>query len=248
MNKVKVVSAYVPLDVKHLSSEVYHEYGNRMFDALGRENVRFFDQQPLDRCWSYQLLKDLPPATETPADRYSSPQEHVKSHIVQHTRTQWAMRAMAEAVEPLDVVVWLDLAVMKQGQHTGLPVREDDLRLFLEKVQNIPLGNIPFPGITGPDQYNPLGNNWRFCGSTHIWPTKYLPFIDNSYRYHLRNFVRVHQKAPLDLAIWPLVEAHSGLPFRWYKAEYDRTQLTELPCASLSPALPASSGPTSPTQ
>lgn len=227
MNKVKVISAYVPLDVKHLTTGAYHELGDRLFDAVGRENVRFFDQQPLDRCWSYQMLKDLSPATDTPADRYASPRDHVKSHIVQHTRTQWAMRAFEET--SADVIVWLDLGILKQGNHTGNLISREDVQHFVAKVENYDFNDIPFPGIEPKGRYNPLGNNWRFCGSTHIWPTKWLPHIHRSYRFNLQRYVRQHNRAPLDLAIWPLVEENSGLPFRWYKAEYDRTQLTEFP-------------------
>jgi hypothetical protein len=238
MNKVKVVTAYVPLPVTHLSTGDYHELGERLFNAVGQSKVQFYDQQPLDRCWAYQLLKDLKPATETPADRYPSPEVHVMSHIVQHSRTQWALRAAADG--EADVIVWLDLGIMKQGRHTGKHIRITDVQTLIERVEQYDFTDIPFPGIEGSHRYDPLGNNWRFCGSTHIWPVKWLGHIDRSYRFCLRQYVRQHGVAPLDLAIWPMVEKVSGLPFKWYKADYDRTQLTEFPCASLSQALQAS--------
>jgi hypothetical protein len=230
MNKIKVVTAYVPLDVKHGTAQTYHDLGDRLFAYVGRDKVEFFDNQPLDRCWAYHLLKDLQPATPTPADRYDTPEAHVKSHIVQHSRTQWALRAHAR--DPVDAVVWLDLGLLKQGNHTNKLISAEDAREFIAKVENYDFTDIPFPGIEGSHRYDPLGNNWRFCGSTHIWPTKWLGHIDRSYRFCLRQYVRRHGVAPLDLAIWPMVEKVSGLPFKWYKAEYDRTQLTEFPCAS----------------
>lgn len=230
-NNVTVVSAFVPLKVKHMTAERYLELGDQMFRAArkGGAEARLIKSAITD-CWSYDLLRDLPPATETPSDRYDSPYEHVQSHIVQHTRTQWARQA-AEHMPHTDVVVWLDLGLLKQGEHTGRKLNLEHVTRFVEAVAKYPFDDIPFPGITGPDPWLPHGNNWRFCGSTHIWPVKWLDQIHKSYQVNLRNFVHDYSCAPLDLAIWPLVERSSGLPFRWYQAEYDSTQLENFPCA-----------------
>lgn len=230
MKKVAVVSAFVPLKVKHMDADTYHALGERMFAAAieGGASSVFFGDRWLTGCWSYGLCKDLPPATDTPADRYETPQHHVNSHIVQHTRTQWALEAL-EQLRDVDVVVWLDLGIMKQGKHTGKTFTPEHVSAFVEKVAKYENDDIPFPGIEGKKPINPFGDNWRFCGSTHIWPVKYLEDIHRSYKANLINFVRKYKKVPLDLAIWPLVEQNSGLPFKWYKAEYDHTQLTEFP-------------------
>lgn len=232
MNNVTVVSAYVPLNVKHMSKDRYMEFGRLMFEAThaaGAEHV-FFKEYPLTQCWSFDLCAGRRPATDTPSDRYETPDDHVRSHIVQHTRTQWAQEAVMCKPET-DVVVWLDLGLLKQGEHTGKLLNWDDVKWFVEAVQMYTFADIPFPGITGRDPWLPHGNNWRFCGSTHIWPTKWLPQIDRSYRTNLRSFVHEYDCVPLDLAIWPMVERSSGLPFKWYQAEYDNTQLRNFPCA-----------------
>lgn len=231
MNKVRVVTAFVPLNVKHMTTSDYMTLGEKMTSAAKRAGaeVSWF-QQTLNQCWAYDLCTGRRPATETPDDRYASPIEHVASHIVQHNRTEWAMNAVSGTQD--DVVIWLDLGILKQGKWNGNPITEDDVSWFVEAVQMYPFNDIPFPGIDpNPANWFPRGNNWRFCGSTHAWPRKWLPAIDHSYKFHLRSFVMNHGCVPLDLAIWPLVERHSGLPFRWYKAEYDASQLRNWPCA-----------------
>lgn len=230
-NNVTVVSAFVPLNVKHMSVDAYTTLGASMLDAAEMAGAAAFKiTAALTDCWSHDMCLNLPPATETPADRYATPLDHVKSHIVQHTRTQWALEALDW--HPADVVVWLDLGILKQGDHTGKKITTDDVKWFVEAVQKYDFKDIPFPGITGPDHpWLPHGNNWRFCGSTHIWPVKWLPHIHRSYRSNLINFVNAFQSVPLDLAIWPMVERSSGLPFKWYQAEYDNTQLRNFPCA-----------------
>ena len=230
-NKVTVVSAFVPLNVLHMSADQYHELGERMFQAAREAGANTsFIQSSLDYCWSHDLCIGKPPATETPADRYATPEDHVKSHIVQHTRTQWALDAKS-AYPDTDVVIWLDLGILKQGKWNNKPIIADDVKWFVEAVQKYPFeGDMPFPGITGPEPWLPRGNNWRFCGSTHIWPVKWLTQIDNGYRQALRDFVSTYGCVPLDLTIWPLVERLRGVPFKWYQAEYDYTQLRNFPC------------------
>ena len=230
MNKVRVVSAFVPLEVRHMKVHQYMELGDQMFQAARRAGAETsFIQHELSLCWAHDICKGRKPATETPPDRYDSPEAHVASHIVQHNRTEWAKAAMSGTAD--DVVIWLDLGVMKQGKHTGKLITSDDVSWFVEAVQMYPCGDIPFPGITGKDPWLPHGNNWRFCGSTHVWPRKWLDSIDRSYKHALRNFIQAYDCVPLDLAIWPMVERTSGLPFRWYQAEYDNTQLRNFPCA-----------------
>lgn len=230
MKKVAVVSAFVPLKVKHMQADEYQKLGDEMLVAAQEAGAVLapFLGYSLDMCWSYNLCKDLPPATGTPSDRYETPQDHINSHIVQHTRTQWALRAV-ELNPDVETVIWLDLGILKQGKHTGKTFTPEHVSAFVEKVAKYENDDIPFPGIEDKKPINPFGDNWRFCGSTHIWPVKYLEDIHRSYKANLINFVRKYKKVPLDLAIWPLVEQNSGLPFKWYKAEYDHTQLTEFP-------------------
>jgi hypothetical protein len=147
---------------------------------------------------------------------------------VQHSRTEWARRLYDEEPD-LDVITWLDYGVLKQGAWRNNQVTEDHVREFMKRIADYHYGDIPFPGIEERKPVSVHGDNWRFVGSTHIWPTRWLHFIDRSYRAKCRQFIRAFGCVPLDLAIWPSVEADSGLPFRWYKAEYDASQFTNFP-------------------
>ena len=227
MNNVAVVSAFVPLDVKHLTQDQYQEYGRQLKEACGNR-AHFFNPFPFDQCWLANERVPMVPATETPADRYTSAEAHVRSHIVQHNRTEWAKMAAWEDPS-IDTIVWLDFAILKQGDFTGKRVTKDHVREFLEKVEKWTPNSIPCPGIEPRKPVNVHGNNRRFCGSTHIWPVKFLGQIDRTYKAKCRQFIYCHGCVPLDLAIWPMVEQDSGLPFRWYQAEYDATQLTNFP-------------------
>jgi hypothetical protein len=222
--KVGVVSGFIPLPVKHLSALQYYALGDKLMRAcLGVD--RFVGGGELDRCWAYALCTGLPPANPPPADRYETQDINVMSHIVQHQRTTWALQA-AKVHPDVDVWVWFDYGLLKQGFWKNNPITEYIVKRFLERLAATPkLDVIPFPGIADKAQVFPTGNNWRFCGSTHIWPKQFLPDIDAAYKTTLQKWIANYAAVPLDLPIWALVEQNSGLPFRWYPAEYDATQL-----------------------
>ena len=230
---VKSVTAYVPLEVKHLTRQQYAALGNGLVSALG-DKIKVFYDYPLEDCWLYRYMKehvmpDLPPATEVPSDRYATPHHMVLSNIVQHQRTAWAM--MAAAAEPrVDVWVWLDYGVLKQGDWTGRPVTEQIIAEFIGRIEAMERMNyIPFPGIWEKGVPSDTGANWRFVGSTHIWPKRYLPAIDRSYNWECRRFIQRTSTVPIDLPIWAYTELNSGLPFRQYAANHDATQFTGFP-------------------
>lgn len=223
----KIVTAYVPLDVKHLTRDDYKRYGDVIIDAVGEDNVRLFYDFPLERCWlAHEPNLPCIPANPVPSDRYSSAASNVRSNVVQHNRTEWAMLAAKDEPD-IDVWVWLDYGIAKQGGWRNNQIHRGHIRAFFDEIRRTPsLDIIPFPGIEGKATVYPTGNNWRFCGSTHIWPVKYLASIDRVYKHELRKWIAQYGTVPLDLPIWALVEQNSHLPFWWYQAEYDASQLT----------------------
>lgn len=238
MNNVTVVTAYTPLPVHHLTTGQYLELGDRLWEACQGQGVEFlsFLDDPIREMWSYPLCQQLSPANPVPLDRYRSPEINVMSNIVQHNRTAWALRAV-EKRPNTDVVVWFDFGVMKQGAWNGKQLTAKHVQDFLRKVQTTPPEvferEIPFPGITEKQTVFPTGNVWRFCGSTHIWPVKWLDQIDRAYHRELAFWVGQNKTCPLDLPIWALVEQHNpDVPFKWYPAEYDHTQLSNYPYGS----------------
>lgn len=227
MARTKVVTAYVDLGLNRRPAASFHALGDRLISCC--PNIRVFRDFPFSECWlNHENAAWYPPANERATDRFDNCEEHWKSNVLQHTPIQWVEMAAAEDPEP-EVFVWIGYSVFKQGEHTGLPVREQDVSLFLDKVSSFPFGCIPFPGIAPKGPLLPHGNNWRFVGSTVIFPRPYLAQMAKSYRFEARRFLRRYQSVPLDLAIWPSVEEHSGLPFQFYQAEYDRTQFTAFP-------------------
>lgn len=230
--KVGVVTGFVPLPVKHLSEAQYHELGERLFMAIGVEYpvCRGGGEGTLERCWSYGLCTGLQPANPPPADRYPTPEINVMSHIIQHQRTTWALQAANEYPD-VDTWVWLDYGIMKQGKWKNNPVTVESIRRFLDRVASTPgpMDYIPFPGINEKGPILPTGHNFRFCGSTHIWPKHYLKDIDAVYKSTLQKWIVGYNTVPLDLPIWAVVEQNSKLPFRWYPAEYDASQLDNYP-------------------
>lgn len=233
--KVGVVTGYTPLPVKHLSEAQYTELGDRLHAAcLGAASRIWWVGQPLKDFWACELCRGLPPANPPPADRYETPEINVMSHIVQHQRTTWALAA-SEVRPDVDCWVWFDYGLLKQGLWKNNPITEDTVRVFLRRLSEMSsLDVIPFPGITPRQTVYPTGNVWRFCGSTHIWPKQWLAQIDANYKAALMLWLEQHKTVPLDLPIWAIVEQRSRLPFRWYQAEYDATQLDNFGEADLS--------------
>jgi hypothetical protein len=228
--KVRAVSAYVPLEVKHLTAVQYKDYGNRLVDTLG-DKIKIFWDYPLTECWLYEWLLsknwlNLPPAHAVAADRYATPQHFVMSNIVQHQRTSWAVQAANEDPD-VEAWVWLDLGVLKQGDWTGKPVTEQIIADFMKKLEDkLSCYDIPFPGIWDKGEPSDTEVCWRFVGSTHIWPTRYLSAINFTYKRECRRFIDRTQTIPLDLPIWANVELNSHLPFVKYDANHDATQFT----------------------
>lgn len=228
INRVRVVTGYVPLKVQHMNPLEFHEHGDRLELAV-RDHCKMtvFRDFPYEKCW---LAKEDPPrigGNPRAEDRFASDEEHVRSNVVCNQFVEWAWQAYKKHPKT-DVIVAMTYTVMKQGDFTGARVQADHIQDFLERVKTYDFKDVPFPGISS-GQYEPLGHNWRFCGSTHIWPTKWLKKIRHDYKEAVRTYIEVYERTPLDLAIWPLVETNSSVPFRWYQAEYDATQFTNFP-------------------
>jgi hypothetical protein len=234
--KARVVSAFVPLaGMRHVDPKVYEK---NAYDMVADVPYVFFNlDEEIHDMWLWKWLNmaewgTLPPATPAAPDRYPTPQHFVNSNIVQHNRTRWLLHAAAMYPDD-NIFIWLDYGLLKQGDFTGKRIEAKHIAPFVEKVEryyNAGHLDIPFPGIEGPGVVNVTGNCWRFCGSTHVVPRWHLDAIDAAYRQTCCEFIAATQTVPLDLPIWALVEQfHPELPYRWYKAEYDYTQLSNFP-------------------
>jgi hypothetical protein len=206
-----------------------------MGHAAGEGRFRVFRPYPLEQCWLYQWLEskgwlDLPPATPAAPDRYPDPKIFQRSNIVQHSRCQWLCAAAEEDPE-CDVLVWGDYALLKQGHfwpgHPG--VEEQHITDFLDKIERSTFQDIPFPGIWPKGEIADAGDNWRFVGSLHVFCRDLLPYVDWFYKDACKKFIERTKTVPLDLPIWATLEQTTSLPFRFYQANHDASQLTAFP-------------------
>ena len=118
-------------------------------------------------------------------DRFDTDEQHAKSNIVCNQFVEWGWKSYKERPD-VDIIVFMVYTVLRQGDFTGRHVLPGHIFNFLQSVKLDAFEGIPFPGITRGAPIDPRGHNWRFCGSTHIWPVKYLKDIRRSYKEHAR--------------------------------------------------------------
>jgi hypothetical protein len=224
--KVRACTSFIPLTVHHTSPEKYEELGRELIAASDAVLIR---TKSWESCW---LAKENPPwkaANKRAEDRYHTDDEHIKANLIQHSTVD-VVSHCADVYPDVDVWVYFVYSILKQGDFTGKRITAKHITEFMGRMGTWVPNDIPFPGMDpNRGRMFPEGDNWRFSGSLHVMPTKWLPQITRSYKYECRSFIHRFKAIPTDLAIWPMVEARSGLPYRYYQSEYDYTQLTEFP-------------------
>lgn len=224
---VKVITAYCDLGLTKRPAAEFHVLGQKLLDQLGTDGHKY--EYSKNDAWTWDAYKDFPAANPRAYDRFADDMEHARSNLIQHTPIQWLEDACMDFPQT-DVFVWMGYSILKQGDHTGKRILPHHVAEFVGKLKDWKPTSLPYPGMDlYQTQLNPFGDNWRFCGSTLIVPRQYVFQVGRAYRANLKAFVQMHKAIPLDLAIWPMVEYSSGLPWKWYDAEYDYTQLTNFP-------------------
>lgn len=224
---VKVITAYCDLGLTKRPRQEFTDQGDQLIWAAGKD-IKVYEYDKND-AWNWPKYKDYPAANARAFDRFADELEHARSNLIQHTPVQWLEEAAMDFPQT-DVFVWMGFSLLKQGDFTGKRIQPHHVAEFVGKLKSWKPNGLPFPGINKvPYQLEPFGDNWRFCGSTLVVPREYVFRLGTAYRANFEAFVRQHKAIPLDLAIWPMVEFSSGLPIRWYAAEYDYTQLTNFP-------------------
>lgn len=224
-NRVLVVTGYCDLGLNKRPSTEFHALGQILKDTLRYKLIPM--KVRYERLWLSKCT--LRPANARAPDRFDNEYEHRRSNIVQHMPIQ-CLTVCDKHLAGYDVFVWLGYSICKQGHHTGKLIEPAHLIEFVSKVEAYDFDkSIPFPGILPAGPIDPYGDNWRFCGSTIIIPKKFMSEVRFHYMRVLMGFLAQYQAVPLDLAIWPEVERTSGLPWHFYKAEYDHTQLSNFP-------------------
>lgn len=228
MNKIAVVTGYVPLNVQHMNTLEFKDYLQQLEHAVYPVRMQTYDNYRYAECWLARCNPPMIGANPRAEDRFKTDEDHARNNVVCCQFVDWALQT-SRYIEA-DVIVAMTATVMKQGDFTGKRVKAEHIQEFLRHVETYDFKDIPFPGITGVrGSVDPVGHNWRFTGAVHIWPVKWLPHIAHVFKIKTLSFIARHGKTPLDLQIWPEVERCSGLPFRFYQAEYDATQFTNFP-------------------
>lgn len=226
--RVKVVTAYCDLGLSKRPAKEFHSLGQQLVDACGEDNIIVYKYAP-EEAWTWDAYKGYPAANARALDRFAYAHEHERSNLIQHTPVQWLERAKGES--GADIFVWLGYSLLKQGEFTGKRIMPSHVTGLIDKLKHWKGGSLPFPGIEDRIlPIDPFGDNWRFVGSTLVVPREFVHMVSASYYANFKAFVQQHKAVPLDLAIWPMVEFSSGLPWRFYQAEYDHTQLTNFHC------------------
>lgn len=224
---VKVISAYCDLGLAKRPAAEFHKHGRDLVLAASPD-IHVYNYKMQD-AWNWAQCKNYPAANARAYDRFDDDLEHARSNLIQHTPIQWLEEACMDFPET-DVFVWMGYSLLKQGDFTGKRLTSAHVTKFVEKLKLWEPTSLPFPGMTQQIYpVNPFGDNWRFCGSTLVVPRKFVFRVGRAYRACLNLFIKQHGAIPLDLAIWPMVEFSSGLPWEFYPAEYDYTQLTGFP-------------------
>ena len=121
--KSLIVTGFVPdaFPAKHLSQEEFRTLGERLKAALG-DRVRAFET-PFRDCWAAReiLRRDdygdrtdlLPSCANPPADRFSTPQDMVRSNVVLLQRFSWLWSAFVER-QDTEVLAWVEWSALKQ--------------------------------------------------------------------------------------------------------------------------------------
>lgn len=225
MLKVKAVTAFVPLGVQNLTAGEYKALGDQLVEAVGHDNIVVFNDFPFEACTFFGRADTPHIDPRDYPDRYARKLDMSRSSVVQHNRTSWAMIASQQQPD-VDVWVWLDYGVMKQGAFTGRPVQAASIRDFMAAVAHGSTDDVPYPGIWEERQVADQDANWRFCGSTHIWPKRHLEAIHRTYLTEVELFLQRTGCLPYDMTIWAAVERTGCAPFRQYRANHDNTQFS----------------------
>ncbi len=216
--KTILVTAYVPI--------AGHPRGVAEYGALGEKigilpvRKKAFYQQ-LDTCWMTKFLRGLS-FTPNPSEGDNPEKNSLAYHIVNHQKTTWLKEAADENPDA-DVVCWVDYGIFRLPGVNGA-----DIISFINSLDD---KHIYAPGCWLPqvaiESATPC---WRFCGSVLSVPTKVVHDLDFECRNKARQHIQTTRNVEWEVNTWARVEAGKRrLPWKWYKADHNRTLFTQCP-------------------
>lgn len=216
MNKVKVVTGYIPI--------AGHPRGPAEYGALGEKLKELkAPVQPfyaaITSTWLYQMIERLP-FTPVWAISDNAQKNTLPYHCVNHQKFQWLYDA-TRMDEDSDYFVWIDYGICHV---TGIdPAVIND---FLDRVKRKPRRHvIAVPGCWPIGQIDDEHPCWRFCGGLMVMPRELVQPLKNLVQAMALLHVGATKKITFEVNTLARVEQTGKLPLQWYKADHDRSML-----------------------
>lgn len=212
----RLVTAYVPIAGHPRTAEQYGELGEKLGGCPVRKKAFY---QTVDTTWLAQHLRLL--SSRPSWSTGDNPEKNsLAYHCVQHQKTEWLLQASREYDD--DVFVWVDYGIFHQPG-----VCNEAIVRFMESVED---QSIAAPGCWQTyDAVDPNHPCWRFCGSVLAVPRQHIEPLHEEVRAQARATISIFNNVEWEVNTWARVERKTKLPFRWYKADHDVSQFTNIP-------------------
>jgi hypothetical protein len=214
MNKVKVVTGYVPIKDHPRTVQEYGMLGEKLRNL--KVPVQPF-YGAITSMWMYSMMEALPFApTWSVGD---NPQKNtLPYHCVNHQKFQWLYEA-SKLDQDSDTFVWIDYGIMHVPGVTAAVINE-----FLDRVAKKPARHvISIPGCWPKGEVDDANPCWRFCGGLLVVPREYVQPLNNLIKAVTMLHVRVTKNITWEVNTLARAEQTGKLPFRWYAADHNQS-------------------------
>lgn len=217
--KVRVVTAYVPIQGHTRTPQEYGKLGEQLLGALDNRGISaFYDTIP--RLWMTPFIERL--AASGHHIRHSEGDNPAKNsmeyHAVQHNKFEWLERTANEDQEA-DTFVWLDYGCM------ALP--GFDSNTLTEFICKIRKNDLAIPGCWEKKEVTDYYPCWRFCGTLFVVPRADIIALNKAFKAVTRLYVRAMSNVTWEVNDLARLElAHVGPHIRWYEADHNARMLT----------------------
>jgi hypothetical protein len=215
----RLVTAYVPLRSHPRTASEYGALGERLSGVPVRKKAFY---QRVEDTWMYKHVTGLPvPTAVSVADNPTK--NSFSYHCVQHEKIEW-LREAAREYPDTDVLVWVDYGIFHQPD-----VCNEAIVRFM--------GSVDDRHIYAPGCWEPPANVssdapcWRFCGSVLAVPTWVVDELAQAIKTQAIAHITATRNVEWEVNTWARAEqgVASHLPWKWYKADHNVSQFTNLP-------------------
>lgn len=220
MQKIKVVTGYVPIAGHPRSATEYGELGDKL-RGLKAPVQPFYEV--VTSCWLYSLIEALPFAPVWAVG--DNPQKNtLPYHIVQHQKFEWLYQA-AQRDKDSDVFVWVDYGICHVPG-----VTPEVINTFLERLAKTKKREhrsyASIPGCWPIGQIDDSKPCWRFCGGLMVVPREYVQDLKNLVKAVTMLHVNVTKQVTWEVNTLARCEQTGKVPIRWYQADHNERMFT----------------------